>query len=668
MTNLSNVRSNSKGLTDYLPYFLFIDEGTILNKSGSISAAYSYCGDDLDSLTDEEKNMLKRHLNKALMQFGTNWMFNIDCDSREINGYPDINECKFPDATSFVIDQERRSRYNQSQLHFKNFYTLVFTYLPPNDAEATFTDSLIVGKKQREINYERHLRYFYHKLENFVNEIGSKLKLKRLNTNEFFSYIHGCITGKAKFRRLNSTIVDLDYLLGVADINTTLTLKVNKNYCKVLTIVDFPKFATPGILHALTELKFEYRWSTRYLILSTEDADILLRKRMKTWFGKRETAKQLVSKSLGSADAVSDPSDVGNMDAGVYANEAKQAVLDNQLGKEKNGFYTSVILVFDENEESLNSKVKAIEQVLSDKFFHAHEETIGSNLAYLGSLPALDWANLRMPVINTRYLCDIMPLYSVWSGLDKNPNPLLKELGINNPPLLQCVTSGAQPFSWSFHVDSNGHGLVIGPDPAQSVLLNLIAAQAFKYDQAKVFFFDRQKTAMALCYGVGGQYYDIGSTKSDVHFQPLRDLSAKHEIQLAKIFIKLLCEIKIRGFINFTTEQEQHIDAVLGIMAVKPISTRTLSSFVTLMKPKDSDIARAVEHYTSSGPYGLLFDSNEVKNDFTSARMVCFEMEYLEIQFGPEALIPLSVYIFNKLLIELFPKKLPIYIIMPPEN
>jgi hypothetical protein len=41
-----------------------------------------------------------------------------------------------------------------------------------------------------------------------------------------------------------------------------------------------------------------------------------------------------------------------------------------------------------------------------------------------------------MPAISTRYLADLIALDSVWSGLDKNPNPLLPEQGINNPPLI----------------------------------------------------------------------------------------------------------------------------------------------------------------------------------------------------------------------------------------
>lgn len=666
MFKLTTYRKSAKGYTDYTPYYFFIDEGTILNKSGSFTAGFTYRGEDLDSSTDQELNLLKKYFNNALMKFESGWMFNIDLVKSQKNGYPAEENCKFTEATSFVIDAERRQRYNQSNLHFTNDYFIFLTYLPPNDAEATFSDTFLVGDKETASNYSRHLLFFQHALSVLHSEIGSKIRLRRLSTDDVYSYLFTSITGELKRLKLYHPAIDLDYALGnFADVVTDLKLKVNNKYCRVLTLVDFPEHARPAVLHALSLLRFEFSWRTRYIILSTEDGDRLLRQRFKAWFGKRNTAKQIAAQAIASKDGGSSnsPESIGNMDAEVYAVKIKKAILDNAMGKEKQGFCTSVIVIFDENLESLENKVKEVNRVLADKFFHAHDETIGAPMAYMGSLPAIDYFNVRMPAISTRYLADLISLNSVWSGLEKNPNPLLSEQGINNPPLIQCVTSGGQPFSWSFHYERNGNALVIGPTGCE-VLLNLAAAQAFKYDLAKVFYFDSQKASMNLTYGVGGQFYDIGNPKNDVYFQPLRDLDTPQQFQLARTFIRLLCEIKIPNLQTLSSEEDEAIGDILTLLKSKPLTQRTLSNFVNLMSPKKKNIANAVGYFTQEGPFGKLFDANNVANDFTSVNMASFELEYVNVQYGAEALVPLLVYIFNKLKIELFPKRLPIYIMI----
>jgi type IV secretion system protein VirB4 len=384
--------------------------------------------------------MLKRHFNNALMKFESNWLLNFDMVKSQKNSYPLEKDCKFPDPTSFVIDTERRERYNQANLHFTNNHFIFLTYLPPNDAEATFADTFIVGQREKTSNYSRHLQFFQHALNVLESEIGAKLRLRRLTSDDVFSYLFTSITGELKRLKLYHPAIDLDYALGnFADVVTDLKLKVNNKYCRVLTLVDFPEYARPAVLHALTLLRFEFSWRTRYIILSTEDGDRLLRQRFKTWFGKRNTAKQIAAQAIAAKDGgqvENNPESIGNMDAEVHAMNVKKAILDNAMGKEKQGFCTSVIVVFDENLESLEKKVKEINRVLADKFFHAHEETVGAPMAYLGSLPAVDYFNVRMPAISTRYLADLIALDSVWSGLDKNPNPLLPEQGINNPPLI----------------------------------------------------------------------------------------------------------------------------------------------------------------------------------------------------------------------------------------
>ena len=60
------------------------------------------------------------------------------------------------------------------------------------------------------------------------------------------------------------------------------------HYIPTCTITSFPAAAYPGILDALTQLAFEYRWVTRFMFLGKEDAIAELEKYRKGWFQKQK--------------------------------------------------------------------------------------------------------------------------------------------------------------------------------------------------------------------------------------------------------------------------------------------------------------------------------------------------------------------------------------------
>ena len=102
--------------------------------------------------------------------------------------------------------------------------------------------------------------------------------------------------------------------------------------------------------------------------------------------------------------------------------------------------------------------------------------------AWLGTLPGHLRPNVRRPLIHTLNLADLLPLATVWPGLENNPCPLYPE---DSPPLLHAATAGATPFRLNLHVGDVGHTLVFGPTGAgKSVLLCTVAAQFRRYEGA----------------------------------------------------------------------------------------------------------------------------------------------------------------------------------------
>lgn len=669
MFRINLFRKYLKGLEDLLPYDIFVDEGIILNKSGSFTATFHYRGEDLDSANDIELNSLQQRLNSILMRFDSGWMFHIDCVRSSTQGYIKEEDCYFPDPTSYTIDHERRLRYNQQQLHYMNAYYITITYMPPNDIETRFGEVLKErkkGKSSADVGYKLHLKRFKLALLNLQDSV-KELRLKPLNSSQMLSFIYECMTGKNHGISFPKTTMYLDYILGrVGDLHNTLTPKIGDRYFKILTIVDTPGFSYPSILEVLTKQRLEYRWNQRFICLSAKDSDVLLKKRRKLWWQKRKSALDL-AKEAGTGHEVSGWE---NEDSVAMAHSVNRAVTRNNSGDERHGFYTSTLIVFHEDPIILEDHIRTLKKAVEDKLFIVHAESLHLTEAYLGSLPANDWANVRMPMIGTNALSDFIPCTSVWSGLDYNPNPIFIERGINNPPMLYTVTDGATPFKLSLHVSDSSHTLIIGPPrTGKDVLMNLLAVQSFRYKKARVFMFDRDQGAIQLCYALGGRDYDIGHSTNKISFQPLRNLEKPEDLDCARVFIKVISSIRMsrQALANpdnvLTFKQEEVINNALRILQQKPKNERSLSNLQALVSA-DKELFATITYYTRHGPFGDLFDSNNEEISITDSLFTRYEMGYMLTQWKDEALVPFLVYIINRIKIYLLPLNYPVFLFM----
>jgi len=108
MLALREFRATAKGLPDLLNYAAVVDDGVVLNKDGSLTAAWTYRGEDLDSASPAELASLSARVNAAFARRGSGWMLHVDALRTEARGYPDAGA--FPDRTTLLIDRERLVR------------------------------------------------------------------------------------------------------------------------------------------------------------------------------------------------------------------------------------------------------------------------------------------------------------------------------------------------------------------------------------------------------------------------------------------------------------------------------------------------------------------------------------------------------------------------------
>ena len=70
-------RKQPQGLADLLLWFGLVDDGVVLQRDGSLLAAWQYRGPDLHSATHAEMAAIARRLNR-IFRLGRSWMIQVD--------------------------------------------------------------------------------------------------------------------------------------------------------------------------------------------------------------------------------------------------------------------------------------------------------------------------------------------------------------------------------------------------------------------------------------------------------------------------------------------------------------------------------------------------------------------------------------------------------------
>ncbi|MGC3900888.1 conjugal transfer protein TrbE [Legionella pneumophila] len=637
---LKKHRSHQAGLTDLLNYAAVIDDGVIVGKNGSFMAAWLYSGEDIANTTDEAREMLSFRLNQALSTMGNGWMIHVDAVRRAAPGYSDINHSHFPDAISLAVDEERRALFEQLGTLYEGYFVITLTWFPPVLAQKRFVelmfddDAVHLSDKAKTCQL---IEEFKQSCRNFESRMSSGLHLERLVSEKeanspvhdnFLRHLQFCITGLNHPVNLPKNPIYLDALIGGQELVTGITPKIGRKFIQCVAIEGFPCASFPGILTALTQLPVEYRWSSRFIFMDAHEAVAHFTKYRKKWKQKvRGFFDQVFNNNSGVIDE----------DALDMVKDAQSAIAETNSGMVGQGYYTSVVILMDEDRGLVEKAALMIEKNINALGFTARTETINTLDAFMGSLPGHGVENIRRPLINTMNLADLLPTSSIWTGENKAPCPLFPAL---SPPLLHCVTSGNTPFRLNLHVRDLGHGIMFGPTRSgKSTHLGLIALSWRRYKEARIYSFDKGMSMYPTCKATGGEHYTIADKASTLTFAPLQFLSTKADRAWAMEWIDTI--LALNG-LNTTPAQRNEIGH--AIMSMHQSGSKTLSEFV--MTIQDEPIRETLKQYTIDGLMGHLLDAESDGLGLSS--FMTFEIEHL-MGLGEKFALPVLLYLFRRI-------------------
>ncbi|APG87203.1 conjugal transfer protein TrbE [Sinorhizobium americanum] len=645
MVALKRFRATGPSFADLVPYAGLVDNGVLLLKDGSLMAGWYFAGPDSESATALERNELARQINAILSRLGSGWMIQVEAIRLPTIDYPSEDRCHFPDPVTRAIDAERRTHFARERGHFESKHALILTYRPLESTKTALSKYIYSDEESRKKSYADTVLFMFN---NAVREIeqylANTLSIRRMETrevserggvrfaryDELLQFIRFCVTGENHPIRLPDVPMYLDWI-ATAELEHGLTPKIENRFLGVVAIDGLPAESWPGILNSLDLMPHTYRWSSRFIFLDAEEARQTLERTRKKWQQKvRPFFDQLFQTESRSVD----------QDAMTMVADTEDAIAQASSKLVAYGYYTPVIVLFDEDGEALQQKAESIRRLIQAEGFGARIETLNATDAYLGSLPGNWYCNIREPLINTSNLADLIPLNSVWSGNPVAPCPFYPA---NSPPLIQ-VSSGSTPFRLNLHVDDVGHTLVFGPTGSgKSTLLALIAAQFRRYDGAQIFAFDKGNSLLPLTLAVDGDHYEIGVANEGEGrvpaFCPLSDLDSDADRAWAAEWMEML--VALQG-VRITPDHRNAISRQIGLMASAP--GRSLSDFLSGVQMRE--IKDALHHYTVDGPMGQLLDAEQ--DGLSLGAFQTFEVERL-MNMGERNLVPVLTCLFHRI-------------------
>lgn len=641
---LKKHRSKDAGFADLLNYAAVVDDGVIVGKNGAFMAAWLYQGDDNASSTDQQREMVSFRINQALSGLGNGWMVHVDAVRRPAPNYPDNGLSHFPDPVSAAIDEERRRLFEGMGTMYEGYFVLSVTYFPPLLAQRKFVelmfddDAVAPDHKSRT---QGLIDYFKRECVSIESRLSSAVKLSRLcgkkvvnedgssvTHDDFLRWLQFCATGLNHPIILPSNPMYLDAIIGGQEMWSGVVPKVGRKFVQAVAIEGFPLESTPGILTALGEQPCEYRWSSRFIFMDSHEAVAHLDKFRKKWKQKiRGFFDQVFNTNTGTID----------QDAMSMVADAESAIAEVNSGLVAQGYYTSVVILMDENRDKLEMSARSVEKAINRLGFAARIESINTLDAFLGSLPGHGVENVRRPLINTMNLADLLPTSTIWTGLNHAPCPMYPPL---SPPLMQGVTHGATPFRLNLHVRDVGHTFMFGPTGAgKSTHLALIAAQLRRYKGMSIFAFDKGMSMYPLAKATGGKHFTIAADDEKLAFCPLQFLETKSDRAWAMEWIDTI--LALNG-VNTTPGQRNEIGNT--VMNMHKSGARTMSEFTVTVQ--DETIREALKQYTVDGDMGHLLDAEEDGLSLTD--FTVFEIEEL-MNLGEKYALPTLLYLFRRI-------------------
>jgi type IV secretion system protein VirB4 len=297
---LREYRSKAPHLADFLPWAALVGEGVVLNKDGSFqrtarSAAPISTARRRPSWSPRPRGSTIR----CAARLGLGDLRRGAAHARaRLSGSP------FPDPVSALVDRAPRTVPRGRRAFREPLFPDAALDAAAEEA-ARAEGWLYEGRSTTGVDPWELLKGFTDRSDRVLNLVeGFVPEVRWLDDAETLTYLHSTISTRRQRVRVPETPMHLDALLADEPLTGGLEPRLGRHHLRTLTVIGFPSVTFPGLLDELNRLAFEYRWSTRAIMLDKTDATKLLTKIRRQWFAKRKSVAAILKEVMTNEASV----------------------------------------------------------------------------------------------------------------------------------------------------------------------------------------------------------------------------------------------------------------------------------------------------------------------------------------------------------------------------
>ena len=594
----------------YLPYAYFIDdeESIIFNKNDAFQITFRITYRNLEFESDEIVAGFINKFNNAIKnQLDQRFCIHFETQRKSMIVDEELTN-KVPIPTRKIF-QSQKNKINKDFKCFttENYITLTYSLKDFFSGLDLFNKLKIFNNHGNEImtreKMEKELAVFNDKIMSFIDQLEPVvLDIEKIKGSELLGFLYSQVTSEFKEKVKYPDYPYIDEILGMNEFdNKGKYSKINDNFVACVSISEFPEMVSGRILKELESLNFEFRYNVRFLINQQES----LKRKLKNIREYHEVSR----KSLG---------EYGTQSGSRFEDEYSMEQADEVQGAMKEmrkreiifGQLTATIIITDKSYKRLEKKVNEVIKIINFHEFVCRHDTLNTFNSYFGAMAGNNELNNRKYLTASTSILCMIPISTPFLGFKYNEH-LGEYYKRDTHSLIKGINENDDLFHFNLHVSDIGNTMIVGPVGAgKSVLLGLIVSQFMKYENAQVFFFDKDQSSKVLCRCSGGDFYNLG--KDEFSFQVMENINqAEYQSFIREWLLLILDQDK------YVTELEDKeiITKALKQLGELDREARTFTNFLGFLPHQRLKIA--FDYYVN-GTYGRYFNrkSTTSKNRF----------------------------------------------------
>lgn len=617
------------------PWINHVTPGLVLNKDGSLLAAFEYRGVDPDDLFDAQVDSYTEQMQKVFSRLDsriTAWWI---VDKRRDPSYV---KSEFQNQTAADLDDVYAERFKSGH-HFTTSYTLYLLYSGNTGSDKFFdrvariqsekgvaTTSALLSALKESLSGRKAfasdigtLRDNIISFERIIAAISNAapIKLHRLESDDFTSAL-GAVLNRAsnpsEMRKPANAMLDAwlprNYVSAGPDL-IKFEGSQRSTFVGVVGIKGWPSRTTPMLFETLAAMDLEMTICQIVRFLDPGESAATINPAIEYY---HLTQYGLITHAIAKASG-SEPEAKPGKESMLYAcREAQERIGADGITY---AYMALSVFVYGETKADLKRSCDRVITNLENQHFTADRERINAMPAFAALLPG-QWATQsRYDLVSVENVADACPIYT----MDEGPRThAFFSKQIFRRPVPQLAVFGNRyggRFNFSSHVDQVGHMLIIAPTGnGKSTFVNFCLSQFQRYGSGvRTIVFDRNRSCEVVTKLHGGQHIDL---KKRPRLNPLAMMRDGTEDGRTWVREFILRRFEEGGFVA-DTEDRQNLDKALEQMAYgnAPVSMSRLAVLVS--KRLEAQLAE----WLHGRPFGM-FDNEE--DDLALSNWTTIEM------------------------------------------